>query len=159
MLKNKVLILTTIAFITLMVIMFLGLARPHRVSGNCMEPAVKDGQICFLNYIAPYLRKYKIGDIILFRHEEKTWISRIVALENDTIQITEENVAVNGVALQNPKINRSWANWKYGTYAIDEPFKVPSGSVFVLSDNLAAQHDDSRVFGPVAREAILGLIW
>ena len=156
--KNKVIIFAVITLFVV-VILFLGLARPHRVSGNCMEPAVKDGQVCFLNYVAPYLRKYKIDDIVLFKHEGKTWISRIVALENDTIQITEGNVAVNDVTLQNPKINRSWANWKYGTYAIDEPFKVPSGSVFVLSDKLAAQHDDSRVFGPVAQEAVLGLVW
>jgi signal peptidase I len=156
--KHKIIIFSMITLIVLAIMLF-GFARPHRVSGNCMEPAVKDGQICFLNYIAPYLRKYKIGDIILFRHEEKTWISRIVALEHDTIQIAEGSVVVNGIALQDSKVHRSWENWKYGTYALDESFQVPSEKIFVLSDNLAAQHDDSRVFGPVAEEAILGLVW
>ena len=156
--KYKIIIFTMIALIVLAII-FLGFARPHCVSGNCMEPAVKDGKLCFLNRISPYLRKYRLDDIILFKHEEKVWISRIVALENDTIQISEGNVIVNGSPLQNAGIVRSWANWKYGTYAIDEPFQVPSGHVFVLSDNLAAQHDDSRVFGPVSKESILGLVW
>ncbi|MFH1643810.1 MAG: signal peptidase I [bacterium] len=156
--KHKIIIFSMIALIVL-AIMFFGFARLHRVSGNCMEPAVKDGQIVFLNYILPYLRKYQIGDIILFKHEEKTWISRIVALETDTIQISEGSVIVNGVSLQDPKIHRRWENWRYGNYAIDEPFQVPLGKVFALSDNLSAQHDDSRVFGPVAKKFILGLVW
>jgi len=153
--KYKIMGFTVISLI----ILVLAFARPHRISGNCMEPAVKDGQWCFLNRMAPYLRHYHIGDIVLFKHEEKVWISRIMALENDTIQITEGKVIVNGRALQIPDIHWSWNNWKYGTYAIDRPFQVPDGNVFVLSDNLSAQHDDSRVFGPVSKNAILGLVW
>ena len=36
-----------------------------------MEPAVKDGQLIFLNRIAPYLSSYKIDDIVLFEYERK----------------------------------------------------------------------------------------
>lgn len=152
---NKIIIFTIISLI----IAVFALARPYRISGNCMEPAIKDGQLCFLNRVSSYLRRYQINDIILFKHEEKIWISRIVALENDTIQIAEGNLIVNGVALQDAGIQRSWANWRYGTYALDKPLKVPREHVFVLSDNLSAQHDDSRVFGPVSKKSIVGLVW
>lgn len=145
--------------IIILIIVILSLARPFRISGNCMEPAIMNGQLCFLNQISPYLRQYKIDDIVLFEHEKKVWISRIVAMENDTIQISEGNVVVNGNSLQNPKIHRSFANWEYGTYAINKPFLIPSNHVFVLSDNLSAQHDDSRVFGPISKSSILGIIW
>lgn len=134
-------------------------ARPYRLSGDCMEPAFKDGQLYFLNQLSPYLRQYHVGDVVLFKHEGKVWISRIVALETDTIQISEGNVVVNGIALQDAGIHRSWSGWQYGSYAIDEPLQVPLGHVFVLSDNLSAQHDDSRVFGPVSKKSILGLVW
>ncbi len=147
------------AIIFTAIVLIIGIslfARPYRISGDCMEPAVKDGQLCFLNRISPYLRHYKIGDIVLFKHDEKIWISRIVALENDTIQITDGSVSVNGVS---DKVHRSWAHWEHGTHAINKPLKIPTNHVFVLSDNLAAQHDDSRVFGPVPQNAILGLIW
>ena len=132
---------------------------PYRTSGNCMEPAVKDGQFVFLNRMAPYIRHYQIGDIILFKHDGKVWISRIVALETDTIQIAEGKIIVNGVILQEPTVHRNWANWMHGEYAISKPLQVSRGHVFVLSDNLSAQHDDSRFLGPISKKSILGLVW
>ncbi len=135
-------------------------AEPYRVHGDCMEPAVSEGQLCFLNRVSPYLRQYKIGDIIVFKHEGKPWISRIVALENDTIEITEDNVLVHGTTLQDaPDIHRNWSDWRHGIYAIEKPFQVPLNHVFVLCDKLSSQHDDSRVFGAVPTESIEGLIW
>lgn len=135
------------------------LAQPYRLYGDCMEPALKDGRVYFLNRIASYLRPYHIGDIIVFKHEEKDWVARIVALETDTIQITEGSIIVNGLPLQDIGIHRNWTDWKYGAYAIERPLQVPSGHVYVLSDNLSAHHDDSRVFGPVPTSMIFGVIW
>lgn len=149
---------TSIVILSLLFIIIWGFAQPYRISGDCMEPAIVDGKLYFLDRITPYIRKFQIGDIILFKHDEKTWISRVVALENTKILINEGNVIVNDVALQNNKIIRHWANWNYGVYAINKPFQVPSNHLFVLSDNLSAQHDDSRVFGPVSNKSILGLI-
>lgn len=149
--------------IALTVVLFIiagrQIAAPTRISGDCMEPAVKDGELYFLNRLFPYLRNYQIGDIIVFKHEGKEWFSRIVALENNTIQITEGRIDLNGIALDDKEIHRNWSGWKLGSYAIDKPFQVPADHVFVLSDNLAAQHDDSRVFGPISNSSIIGLLW
>lgn len=134
-------------------------AKPYYVPGDCMEPAIKDGQHVLVNRASPYLRQHQVGDIVAFQHEGKAWVSRIVALETDTIQICEGNVVINGVALQDTGIHRSWSQWRYGTYAIDQQMQVPLDHVFVLSDNLSAQHDDSRVFGPISHESIIGLVW
>lgn len=140
------------------VVVFFFVGRPYRMFGDCMEPAIKDGQLCFLNKIATYFREYRIDDIILFKHEEKAWFARIVALENDTIEINEGRILVNGVVLQEAGVQRDWTHWKYGTYAIEKPMTVPSGHVYVLSDKLSAHHDDSRVFGPIKKSLILGVI-
>lgn len=105
-------------------------AKPYHVPGDCMEPAIKDGSHVFVNHISPYLRQHQIGDIIAFKHEGKEWVSRIIALETDTVQITEGKVVVNGVARQDDGIFRSWSNWKYGTYAIDKSLQVPLAHVF-----------------------------
>lgn len=133
-------------------------AWPIKVSGDCMEPAVKDGSYVFINRIAPYFRTYKMDDIIIFNYEQKPWIARIVALENDTIKISENSIEVNGVSLQD-SVQRNWDSWKYGTYALEESLKVPLGHVYVLSDNLSAHHDDSRVFGPISHASITKLVW
>lgn len=156
--KRYKIISLTVALILLLVVV-REFATPYRLSGDCMEPAIMDGKLYFLNKISPYLRHYQIGDIIAFRHEGKDWISRIVAVENNTIQITEGHVIVNGVVLDERGIHRNWSGWKHGIHAIDEPFQIPEDHVFVLSDNLSANHDDSRVFGPISNSSIVGLIW
>lgn len=155
--KNIYKVITLI--VMLLVVVFFVFAEPYRLSGDCMEPAIKDGRYYFLNKVTPHFRSYKIDDIILFKHEEKVWISRIVALENNIVQIIEGSVIVNNVALDNKEIHRNWSGWQYGTFALDKPIQVPTDHVFVLSDNLSAKHDDSRVFGPIPRSSILGLIW
>jgi signal peptidase I len=158
--KYKFIVLTVVVLI----IVGWAIAAPFRVTGDgvepgdCMEPAVKDGQLCFVNRIAPYLRKWQRNDIIVLNYENKVWVARILALENETIQITEGSIIVNGTPLQE-SIQRNWTEWNYGTYALNEPFKVPSDHVYVLSDNLSAHHDDSRVFGPIPKQSIVGLVW
>lgn len=156
--KRYKIISLTVSLILLLVVV-REFATPYRLSGDCMEPAIMDGKLYFLNKISSYLRHYQIGDIIVFKHEGKDWISRIVAVENNTIQITEGHVIVNGVALDERGIRRHWSGWKQGVYAIDKPLQVPANHVFVLSDNLSANHDDSRVFGPISNSSIVGLIW
>ena len=49
--------------------------------------AIPNGHLYFSNPLAPYLREYKVGNIITFTDEDRFWISKIVALENDTIEI------------------------------------------------------------------------
>lgn len=154
--KKYIIIALSIVFL---IIAGRELATPYRISGDCMEPAIMDGKLYFLNRVSPYFRQYQIGDIIVFKHEGKDWISRIVAVENNTIQITESDVIVNGLALDNKEIHRNWSGWQHGSYAINTPLQVPVDHVFVLSDNLSAQHDDSRVFGPIPNSSILGAIW
>lgn len=144
--------------IALGLIIYLAIVRPYRVSGDCMDPAIKDGSLHFLNRTLPYLRQYKIGDIVVFKHEEKTWVSRVVALENDTVQISEGGIMLNDTKLQD-NVRRNWTDWKYGTYGIDAPIKIPSDHVYVASDNLSAHHDDSRIFGPIPNSSILGILW
>ena len=148
-------VFTIIAF----AIMVLTFSRPYRISGDCMEPALKDGRLYFLNRASPYLRQYQIGDIIAFEHEEKLWVSRVVALEANTIQIIDGSVVVDGAVLQHKGIHRNWSGWNHGDYAISTPLQVPRDYIFVLSDNLSAQHDDSRVFGPIQKDSVVGLVW
>lgn len=131
---------------------------PFQISGDCMEPAIQDGKWYFLNRGLPYLRHYRSGDIILFDYEDKTWIARIVGMANDTVEITQDKIMVNDSITQDT-IERNWNNWNWGTYAIEKPFKVPADSVYVLSDNLSAHHDDSRVFGPISVKSIFGIVW
>lgn len=71
-------------------------AEPYHLSGDCMEPGFKDGDLYFLNHLAPYVRDYKIGDVVLYKHEDRVWISRVVAKGGEFIRIEEGKILVNG---------------------------------------------------------------
>lgn len=148
----------TIFAIVLLIMIGIGWSQVYRISGDCMEPAIRDGRFYWVDRISPFLRPYQMEDIVIFKHEEKMWISRIVALEGNTIRITEGKVTINGIDLHD-NVFRNWSGWKHGTFAIDDSFTVPKDNVFVLSDNLSAQHDDSRVFGPISKSMLSGWVW
>ena len=54
--------------------------EPLQIVGDCMEPAIHDGQWCFVNRFAYWHTPPAIDDVVLFRHEQKVWISRVVAV-------------------------------------------------------------------------------
>lgn len=107
--------------------------------------------------MAKYPRFGSRAICVVFKHEEKMWFSRVVALEGDSIKITEGKVTVNGIDLQD-NVFRNWSGWKHGTFAIEDPFTEPKDTLFVLSDNLSARHDDSRVFGAISKSVISGRV-
>lgn len=92
-------------------------------------------------------------DIVLFesvRGEEDPLIKRVVGLPGDTIEVRGGVLFVNDEPQNEPYTNdRSLAQGVYG------PTKVPKGNVFCMGDNRGNSRD-SRVFGPVPKENIIG---
>lgn len=132
-------------------------AKPMRVRGDCMEPAIRDGQWIFVNRSAYWRHTPVAGHIVLFQHEGTTWVSRVVAVGHDRIELTGGGIVVNGSLVADDTVVRDWREWnQHGKHAITQPLEVPEGHVYVLSDKLAAKHDDSRVFGPIAIDRIMG---
>ncbi|MBX9577625.1 MAG: signal peptidase I [Chthoniobacterales bacterium] len=134
------------------------IANPYRINGECMEPVIKDGKLYFVNHLYYKINAYRAGDIVIFRQKDKVWISRIVALENQEIKISDHAILIDE-AVYSDNIQRSWQDWRYGKYGVDNITKVPLEHVYVLSDNLSAHHDDSRIFGPISYHNILGKVW
>ncbi|HLX26627.1 MAG TPA: signal peptidase I, partial [Candidatus Cybelea sp.] len=91
------------------------------------------------------------GDIVAFRYEDGSrtmFIKRVIGLPGDRIRIDKGYVFVNGVALAEPYVRfpdtRSFAE-----------ITVPKTSVYVLGDN-RAESEDSRSFGPVSDDRLIG---
>ena len=157
-------IILAVLFVAASLFIYFFIANPYRISGingekgNCMEPAIKDGRLYFVNHLYYKFGPYKTGDIIIFRHEDKIWISRIVGLKNQEIKITDNTILVDN-KVYSDSVHRNWQDWRYGNYGVESIAKVPPRNVYVLSDNLSAHHDGSRVFGPISYENILGKVW
>ncbi len=121
-----------------------------QVSGNDMFPAVKDGDLA----VAFRLQQdYAKGDVIVYRVNGKTYFGRIAARATDVVTLDDSgNLQVNGTTQAGEIL--------YPTYAkegLEYPYRVPEGHVFVLGD-YRTQTQDSRDFGPIPMENVLGKV-
>ena len=87
--------------------------------------------------------------------EPKVMVLRVIAVAGDTVEITEDNrVSVNGNTLIEPDIY--YATPLYEQFS-DYPLTLQPGQCFVLADSRNGGVD-SRYFGPVAQDEILGTV-
>ncbi len=56
----------------------------YLLQGDCMEPTLQDGERYCFNRLAYFWSSPKAGDLIVFDHQGKKWVSRIVATQGET---------------------------------------------------------------------------
>lgn len=91
------------------------------------------------------------GDIIVLKRPnapEMDLIKRVIGLPGDTIEVEDGRVIVNDQELTEPYIVAFGGGDK-------DKFRLPEGEYFVMGDNRGAS-SDSRSFGPVPEELIIG---
>lgn len=110
------------------------LIHPVSVDGSSMEPTLHDEDMLFVSglFYTP-----ANDDIVIISGKSgtgKDLVKRIIALEGQTVDITEDGeVTVNGFELDEPYIEESIKAEKRGDH--DYPVTVPEGCVFVMGDN------------------------
>lgn len=118
---------------------------PIKISGQSMEPTLKDGAIHFINRLDKNIRP---GDIIVIKspNDQSYWIKRVIAVKGDHVaQLSSGVVYVNDEI----KINT------ISTRAVEEKsFKILDG-FFVIGDNTVHSFD-SRNVGVVPPECLIG---
>ncbi len=77
------------------------------------------------------------------------FIKRVIAVEGDVIEITDNVVFVNGQPIEEPYLPDGATMPDFG------PQTIPAGSVFVMGDN-RNRSQDSRRFGPIPISSIVG---
>ena len=87
---------------------------------------------------------------------EQDFIKRVIAVGGDTIKGEGGKVVLNGETLDEPYLEEGVETSSFG------PVDVPEGTIFVMGDN-RGNSDDSRNFGPVSSDTVVGrafiLIW
>ena len=131
---------------------------PHmrfRVEGDSMSPTLENGQSVLL--MPPFLHSNTLnrGDVIVLRQLAPPWdwiIKRVVGMPDESIRLDGGRLYADDLLLipdyvpagPNGRVSGNWWNGP------DE--------YFLLGDN-PSQSTDSRTFGPVSSERILGRVW
>lgn len=142
----------TIAVILAVVIRFF-LFEPFVIPSASMEPTLVPGDRVMVNKLAYRLGEPKPGDIIVFRYplDPRTiYIKRLIAVGGQTVELRDGQLFVNG-----RKVQEAYLPHNPGGGGDFGPVRVPPGTYFVMGDN-RNNSQDSRVWGPVPRQNILG---
>jgi signal peptidase I len=139
------------ALASVLIITFL--YQPVRVEGTSMLPRLEDRDRLFINKFVYHLEAIDRGDVVVFRYpedEEKSYIKRVIAVPGDRFQIVEGQVLINGHPISEPYVPEEYRDDR--SYA---EITIPPDHYFMMGDHRSVSQD-SRVFGPVARELIYG---
>ena len=137
--------------------MYLTPYRLTLVYGQSMTPTIRSGQILVVDRHYYDTHSPHRGDIVLFRHEDEVYIKRIHALAGDeVIQLQSPDtpdVIVNPGVLD--RVYHSILGRQKGARILR--IQLEKDDVYMLGDGDMLSRD-SRDFGPVPRQAIIGKI-
>lgn len=146
--------------LAIFVIIWLFFFQAHQVKGASMHPTFESGDYLLTDKISYRLREPQRGDIIVF-HSPKSrddYIKRIVALPGEEIKLENNTIYINNEPFDEGYLPEETPT-RPGTFLTEgKAMMMEEGNYFVLGDN-RNHSSDSRDFGPIKREEIVGRAW
>jgi signal peptidase I len=148
-------------------------AQPFEVEQRSMVPTIAENEYVLIDKLTPRFDDYQRGDIVVFQPPPGfeqggvPFIKRIIGLPGDTVILDNGRVYVtppsgSRVQLVEPYVARDIDGGVEPTLPKDAEstteWTVPEGQYFVMGDN-RPESQDSRFFGPIARDLIVGRAW
>lgn len=122
-----------------------------RVESISMQPTLYAGDFIIVNKLAYKLGEPNRGDIIIFHYppdpNREPYIKRVIGLPGETVSVSNGNVYVNDISLDEPYISAP-PNYE-GSWV------VPDDSLFMLGDNRNSS-SDSHSWGMVPLKNVIG---
>ncbi|MFA6254994.1 MAG: signal peptidase I [Patescibacteria group bacterium] len=134
------------------------LIKPFYVKGASMEPNFYDHEYLIINEISYRFDEPERGDTVVFRYPfdlSQYFIKRIIGLPGEKIKIAEGKVTIfNQANPQGVELQEDYLLPAMKTLG-DVEVELSQTEYYVLGDNRIASLD-SRAFGPVPRQDIIG---
>lgn len=146
------LIIKCLVFVLVLYILFGHIVGLMMMPSGDMYPRIDGGDLLMFYRLD---KDPKAQDVIAFTKNDTRYVSRVAAVQGDTVEITDEgSIIING----NSVIE---SNIYYETYPLEGfttyPLTLGEGECFVLADSRRGA-EDSRFFGPVKYEEIIGTV-
>jgi signal peptidase I len=133
------------------------------VDGNSMYPTYLNGERLVAEKISLRYKEISRGEVVVFQHpdipEKHLLIKRVIALPGETFEMKNGLVYINGQKLEEPYLQSSTVTQEIsgGIYKEGVKYTLDNNSYVLLGDN-RGQSTDSRYFGPVNKDKIIGRV-
>ena len=152
---------TVVVALSIFVIVYLFFFQPHQVKGSSMYPNFLNEEYLLTDKISYQFQEPKRGDVIVFtapKNEEYEYIKRIIGLPGETIQIKKGDIFINEKKLLEEYLPDNIKTQSGSFLKESQSLVIPMDQYFVFGDNRAFS-SDSRAWGTVPRENIVGKAW
>jgi signal peptidase I len=150
-------------------------AQPFEVQQSSMVPTIVDGEYILIDKLTTRFDGYHYGDVVVFNPPSGSglstdgipFIKRIIGMPGDTVTLENGRVFITRpgqapVRIEEPYVvteaDGSTAPTLCPREACPQEWIVGEGEYFVMGDNRPSSQD-SRVFGPIGEDLILGRAW
>ena len=124
------------------------------VVGSSMDPTLVNGEMGYALNVNN-LTKIERNDIIIFYHDDKEVIKRVIGEPLDKIKITDEGIYINDAFIEESYLDDESKKYTYAYFSLYNEITLKEDEYFVLGDNRSVSYD-SRYYGPIKREKISG---
>jgi signal peptidase I len=149
-------LIETIVLSLVIFLLIRQVVQNYRIESHSMQPNFYEGEFILVNKLAYRLGAPERGDVLVFHNPnnvEEDYIKRIIGLPGDSVEIHDSTVFINGEAVvEEYPINAIPPSY---TYPLEV---VQPDHLFVMGDN-RPQSQDSRYFGQLDEELIVGKAW
>ena len=170
-------VVTIVGAIAIVLAIKAWVVNPYRIPSSSMEPTLhcatpapgceaRFSDRVLANRFVYHFRSPQRGDIVVFETPRAaktrcgaggTFVKRIIGLPGETVQIRLRQGAAY-VFIDDRRLEEPYIEKDRRDIGPAESFKVPQGHYFVMGDN-RAQSCDSRVWGSVPRENLIGKVF
>jgi signal peptidase I len=154
---------TVVIALSIFLVIYLFFMQPHQVNGQSMVPTFQSGEYVLTDKVSYKIGEPKRGDVIVFHAPEAAqcpkgtgcdFIKRVLALPGETVEVKNDSVIVNGVALNEPYIPDDFETMA-GAFTKNRSITLGPNEYFVSGDN-RPYSSDSRAWGPITKDEIVG---
>lgn len=132
------------------------LLQAFYIPSSSMVSTLNIGDRVLVNKLSYEVHDVHRGDILVFERPEgesdsqiTDLIKRVIALPGETVEAQNGQILIDGEPLDEPYLDEGVTTGDF------DPVTIPEGQYFMMGDNRGDSRD-SRFFGPIAEETIVG---